>query len=268
LLVLAISQAPDKVVVSVPPLLSSHSSLSLGMAERHRLSVVVVLRSRGTPPVPPVLVLVVAAPALSLSTPEVRLLEVLVLEALQFSLNMRASNLRSATDTNMPIPKIAAISVVLFLLLVVPCAAFAQTAILQGGPWQPGHLSAYTISNSQPVMIDSGPASGGAIGTGVSELAISARGTGLPPYIGQGTGPFGSVACLYDGPITSSAGYHWLCFSANATGNVGLISFGASGGAASIALNWNINGVAITPVSCSGSPSSSFAAINGIVTHC
>lgn len=154
------------------------------------------------------------------------------------------------------------------LLAFAPALAFAQSAILQGGPWQPGHVGAYTISGSQPVLIDAGQASGGGVGTGVGELAISARGTGLPPYVGQGTGAFGSIGCLYDGPITSAAGYHWLCFSPNASGNVGLISFGASGGAANIALNWNINGVSIVPVTCSGSPSSSFASINGIVTHC
>lgn len=146
--------------------------------------------------------------------------------------------------------------------------AIAQNAILQGGPWQPGHVGAYVLSNSQPVVIDAGPAQGGGVGTGVSEIAITARGTGSPPYVGQGTGAFGSIGCLYDGPITSVAGYHWLCFSPNASGNVGLISFGASGGAANIALNWNINGTSIVPVTCSGSPSSSFAAINGIVTHC
>lgn len=153
-------------------------------------------------------------------------------------------------------------------LLFTATIAHAQNAILQGGTWQPGHLGIYGISNSQPVMLDAGPAQGGGNGTGVGEIAVTARGTGLPPYVGQGTGPFGSVSCLYDGPITSAAGYHWLCFSPNATGNVGLISFGASGGAANIPLNWNINGASIVPVSCSGSPTSSFAAINGIVTHC
>lgn len=144
--------------------------------------------------------------------------------------------------------------------------AHAQNTLLQGGPWQPGHVGSYGISNSQPVLIDAGSAQGS--GYGISEEAIIARGTGLPPYVGQGTGPFGSVKCVYDGPITSAAGYHFLCLSANATGNVGLISFGASGGAANIPFNFNINGQLIVPVSCSGSPTSSFAAINGIVTHC
>lgn len=153
-----------------------------------------------------------------------------------------------------------------FAILVAP--AHAQNTILQGGPWTPGHVGSYAISNSQPVMLDAGPAQGGGVGTGVAELPITARGTGLPPYIGQGTGAFGSIACLYDGPITSVAGYHFLCLSPNATGNAGLISFGAAAGAANIPFNWNINGQSIVPVSCSGTPSSSFAAINGIVTHC
>lgn len=146
--------------------------------------------------------------------------------------------------------------------------ALAQNTILQGGTWTPGHVGAYAISNSQPVMLDAGPAQGGGVGTGVGELPITARGTGSPPYVGQGTGSFGSIECLYDGPITSVAGYHFLCFSPNAQGNVGLISFGAAAGAANIPLNWNINGTSIVPVTCSGSPTSSFAAINGIVTHC
>jgi hypothetical protein len=33
-------------------------------------------------------------------------------------------------------------------------------------------------------------------------------------------------------------------------------------------LNFNINGTTVAPVSCSGTPTSSFASINGIVTHC
>lgn len=154
----------------------------------------------------------------------------------------------------------------LILALLAPSLVFAQNTVLQGGPWQPGHLGSYGISNSQPVLIDAGSAQGS--GYGISESAVIARGSGLPPFVGQGTGPFGSVSCLYDGPITSAAGYHFLCFSANATGNVGLISFGASGGAANIPFKFNINGASIVPVSCSGTPSSSFAAINGIVTHC
>ena len=161
----------------------------------------------------------------------------------------------------------AATLLALALTTVLP--AQAQNAILQGGPWQPGHLGAYAISNSQPVLLDAGPAQGGGTGTGVGEIAVTARGTGTPPYIGQGTGSFGSISCLYDGPITNPTGYHWLCFSPNANGNVGLISFGAGGGATPINLQWNINGTAITPVaSCSGTPSSGFTVVNGFVTHC
>lgn len=154
------------------------------------------------------------------------------------------------------------------VLAISAVSAFGQSAILQGGSWVPGHLGAYSGTNSQPILIDSGSAQGGGVGTGVGELGITARGTGNPPYIGQGSGAYGSTFCMYDGPITSAAGYHSLCFSPNATGNVGLISYGANGGASSLPLNWNINGTSIVPVTCSGSPTSSFAVINGIVTHC
>jgi len=152
------------------------------------------------------------------------------------------------------------------LTLLSPALCHAQNAILQGGPWQPGHVGSYGISNSQPVVIDAGPAQGS--GYGVSELALIARGVGTPPYVGQGTGPYGSIHCLYDAPITNPSGYHFLCLSPNATGTAGLISFGAGGGAATIPFNFNINGTSIVPVACSGSPSSSFAAVNGFVTHC
>ena len=145
------------------------------------------------------------------------------------------------------------VAAILFAL-VLPALAHAQNTVLQGGPWQPGHVGTYAISNSQPVLLDAGPAQGGCTGTGVGELPITARGTGSPPYVGQGTGAYGSIECLYDGPITSAAGYHFLCFSPNGTGNVGLISFGAGAGAAPIAFNWNINGTSIVPVTCSGSP--------------
>ena len=65
------------------------------------------------------------------------------------------------------------------LALVLPALAHAQNTVLQGGPWQPGHVGTYAISNSQPVLLDAGPAQGGGTGTGVGELPITARGTGL-----------------------------------------------------------------------------------------
>jgi hypothetical protein len=92
-----------------------------------------------------------------------------------------------------------------------------------------------------PVLQDSGPASGGSIGQGLSELLLTARGTGAPPYAGQGTGPYGTNACDYDGPVTSAAGFHFLCISANAQGG-GLIAYGAGGGAPPLPLQIEVNG--------------------------
>lgn len=158
--------------------------------------------------------------------------------------------------------------VAILAFLAPVAAAFGQSAILQGGSWSQGHVPCYASQGGQPIVIDCGSARGGTTGTGVSEMAITSRGTGTPPYVGQGTGPNGSTFCLYDAPIDNATGYHYLCLSPNATGGGGLLSFGAAGGASNIALNFNINGASIVPVSCSGSPTSSFAAINGIVTHC
>lgn len=157
-------------------------------------------------------------------------------------------------------------SIALLIGLIAP--AFGQSAILQGGPWAPGHAPMYFGQGSQqPVVVDSGPAAGGAPGLGLSELLIAAQGTGNPPYIGQGTGPNGETACIYDGPTTAAAGYHYLCFSANVAG-AGLITYGAGGIAAPQPLNFNINGTSVVGATCSGSPTSSFASINGVVTHC
>lgn len=161
---------------------------------------------------------------------------------------------------------LASRSLVALCLTVSP--GWAQSSLLQGGPWTPGHAPAYVPSgSSQAVVTDSGPARGGATGAGLSELLLQATGTGTPPYVGQGTGPFGAIQCMNDGPTNAAAGYHFLCFSPNASGG-GLIAYGAGGIASSLPLNFNVNGQAINPVSCSGTPSSSFATINGIVTHC
>jgi hypothetical protein len=157
-------------------------------------------------------------------------------------------------------------AVLLGPLAAVP--ACAQVSILQGGPWTPGHTSVYVAGgNSQPIVADGGPARGGPIGTGLSELGLTAQGTGTPPYVGQGTGPFGTNNCMYDAPTNNASGYHFLCFSANVS-NGGLIAYGTGGIASSQPLNFNINGQAIAPASCSGAPSSGFTVINGIVTHC
>ena len=156
------------------------------------------------------------------------------------------------------------------ILALFPAVAFGQGALLQAGPTTPGHAPAYGNqggSGSQAIVLDSGPAGGGASGVGLSELNLTARGTGAAPYVGQGTGPLGTILCIQDAPTPNAAGYHYLCFSANVA-NGGLITYGAAGTATPYALNFNINGTAVAPVTCSGSPTSSFATVNGIVTHC
>ena len=153
---------------------------------------------------------------------------------------------------------------------MAPVAAFGQGALLQAGPTTQGHAPAYANqggSGSQAVVLDSGPAGGGGPGLGLGELNLTARGTGAAPYVGQGTGPLGTIFCIQDAPTTNSAGYHYLCFSANVSSG-GLISYGAGGVASPQTLNFNINGTAVAPVTCSGTPTSSFATVNGIVTHC
>lgn len=129
------------------------------------------------------------------------------------------------------------------LLLAFHAPAEAQSTVLQGGPFTPGHLPLYTYNNfsSQPVLSDAGGAGGGTVGVNPSEMGISAVGTGSPPFVAQGTGPNGENICDYDGPTTSAAGYHALCFSPNALGG-GLISYNAFGGASPLPLLFQVNG--------------------------
>ena len=78
------------------------------------------------------------------------------------------------------------ITVILALLCSVT-AALSQGTILQGGP-STGSSPMYTGQGSgQAVVQDSGPAGGGGTGYGLSEQLLVARGTGTPPYVGQGT---------------------------------------------------------------------------------
>lgn len=134
-------------------------------------------------------------------------------------------------------------------LVLLTSPAFGQSTLLQGGPVTAGHAPMYTKSGSgqQPVVVDSGPAGGGANSVGLSELGVTARGTGTPPYAQQGTGPGGTNICDYDAPITNATGYHFLCFSANAQGG-GLIDYGKGGTATALPLHVIVNGVTI-PIS-------------------
>lgn len=131
----------------------------------------------------------------------------------------------------------------LFLALLVallPAVAMGQQTIVQGGSWTPGQTVTYSTSGvSQPILSTAGPAGGG--GQGISELPIIARGTGLPPFVAQGSGPLGTINCVYDGPVSSAAGYHYVCLSANAHGGA-LLTTGAAGGASPIGLNFVVDG--------------------------
>jgi hypothetical protein len=120
--------------------------------------------------------------------------------------------------------------------------AFGQ-AILQGGPWAPGRAPMYVgQSGSQPIVQDSGPASGGGIGLGLAEQLLQIRSTtNTYPAANAGTGQFSTNWCDYDGPTTNATGYHFLCMSPNAQGG-GLIAYGAAGGASTLSLAFNVNG--------------------------
>ncbi len=135
----------------------------------------------------------------------------------------------------------------LSLLLASP-VAFAQSPMLQAGPWVPGHVPMYIGAGSgSPAMLDSGPASGGPYGTGLTELLLTEVGQypSLPPYANAGSGPYGTNICDYDGPITGP--YHFICFGPNAQGG-GLIAYGAGGGATPGPLQFSINGVLSSPI--------------------
>lgn len=126
--------------------------------------------------------------------------------------------------------------------LAAPTATLAQTAVLQGGPWVAGHAPIYNRSGgAQAVVIDSGPAGSNTTGQGLSELNVTARGSGTAPYAGQGTGPNGEIMCLQDAVSTNATGYHYLCFSANAQSG-GLLSYGAGGAASTLPFNFIVNG--------------------------
>ena len=80
-------------------------------------------------------------------------------------------------------------------LLVSAASAFGQGAILQGGPWTPGHVPIYVGSGSgQAIVQDSGSASGApTLGVGLAEQLLTVRNPlNVYPAIGAGSGPLGS----------------------------------------------------------------------------
>lgn len=130
----------------------------------------------------------------------------------------------------------------LLVALLWASSAFAQATLQQGGSTTQGRVPAYRSGGSQqPIVVDSGPAGGNTIGQGISELNVTARGTGSAPYAGQGTGQLGTIFQIQDAVSTNSTGYHALSFSANAQGG-GLIAYNAFGGASPLPLKLNLNG--------------------------
>lgn len=120
--------------------------------------------------------------------------------------------------------------------------ALSQGTILQSGTFTPGQFPVYTATgNAQPTVVSSGTAAGGVAGVGISELGMTLRGTGTPPYANQGTGPLNTNFCNYDAPTTNATGFHYLCMSPNAQGG-GLIAYGAAGGATQLPLTFVVNG--------------------------
>jgi hypothetical protein len=141
-------------------------------------------------------------------------------------------------------------------LLLIPSLALAQGSILQAGPPTGGHAPMYTpFGGLQAVIQDSGPASGGQAGLGLSELLQVAR----SPNASSGTGPMGTHECMYDAPVASGS-YHFLCFDPNAQGG-GLIDYGAAGTATPLPLQFMVNGAVGTNIS---NVSTSTITANGI----
>jgi hypothetical protein len=134
-------------------------------------------------------------------------------------------------------------------LALSPAVSYAQSTVIQGGPWSVGHVPMYAGPGGstawQPVVQDSGTAAGGAIGVGLSELGLTVRGVGTGPFPNGGTGPYGANFCDYDGPTTSANGYHYVCLSPNAQGS-GLLEYGSGGGAAPLPFTIMANGQIVT----------------------
>lgn len=134
----------------------------------------------------------------------------------------------------------AALTIVVAAAFLLPAQVFAQGTVLQSGPWVPGHAPMYIGSggNSQATLFDSGPAGGAAIGYGLSEKLLQAR--------GPGTGPDGTHDCDWSTYSSNPAGAYFLCFDPNALG-IGLLDFGAVGPAAPTQFGIKINGTIYYP---------------------
>jgi hypothetical protein len=122
-------------------------------------------------------------------------------------------------------------------------SANAQTSLLQTGNRTAGRIPMYATTGgpNNPPMLDSGPAGGGNVGTGINELGMTIRGTGTPPFANAGTGQLLTNFCDYDAPITNATGYHFFCLSPNAQGG-GLLAYGNGGSAAPLPFKFYVNG--------------------------
>lgn len=133
---------------------------------------------------------------------------------------------------------------VALVLALSAASAFPQT-IQQAGPWTQGHAPSYSGGgSSSPFVTDGGPAGGGAANPLLEMGLVNPPfpNGNPPPYEGTGTGVLGSNWCDYDGPLSSAAGYHFLCISPNSSNGTGLIDYGAVGAAAQ-PLYFVINGI-------------------------
>lgn len=128
------------------------------------------------------------------------------------------------------------------LFAALPLEVAAQSSLLMGGNTAKGHVPCFVSSGtSQPIAIDCGPAGGNTTGQGISELNVTAIGTGTAPFAAQGTGIDGTIFQIQDAASTNATGYHFLSFSANALGG-GLIEYGAGGTATALPFNFKVNG--------------------------
>lgn len=132
------------------------------------------------------------------------------------------------------------------IVALIPTVGWGQATVLQGGTFTPGLVPTYSSSGgSQPVVQQSGPASG--TGVGIKELSVIARGnacnTPQAPVVcaAQGSGQLGAIVQIQDAGATNAGGYHALSFSPN-DGTGALIAYNAYGGASALPLRFNVNG--------------------------
>jgi hypothetical protein len=138
----------------------------------------------------------------------------------------------------------------LFLLLcLLPSLALAQP-VQQSGTITPGHPVMWTTTG---VVQDAGaPSNGKLTGLGITSSNLSSF-------------------CINNGP--QSAAYSAMCFGINSsTASVSVTAFGGASLPAftlpSVVLSGTVKSGSSVGVTCSGTPTSSFATVNGIVTHC